>query len=91
MPTNITIDGLHVDDSKRSASYKGIYLLGNIVSAWTSDNYVKAVEKKGGYLYNVTENITIKNFTSESGRGWNLSQNMFLYKDTVVTDLDKAN
>lgn len=91
MPKSITIEGLTVDDSKRSGAYKGIYLLGNIVSSWTSENYEKAVAAKGGYLYHPTEEITISGFSSKSGKGWNLSQNQYMYRNVVVNDLDKAN
>ena len=91
MPTNITIEGLYVDDSKRSGAYKGIYLLGNIVSSWTSANYEKAVDAKGGYLYHPTENITISGFSTKSGKDWILSQNTYMYRNVVVNDLDKKN
>ena len=90
MPKSITIDGLHIVDTKRAAAYKGIYLLGNITPSYTSEAYEKKVAAQG-YPYHITENITIKNFTSESGKKWNLSQNKFMYRNVVVNDLDAAN
>ena len=90
MPARITIDGLTVKDGKHASDYKGINLLGNITSAYTSAAYEKKVETQG-FPYHITENITISNFTSESGLKWNLSQNKFMFRNVVVNDLDAAN
>ncbi len=87
MPATITIDGLHIDDSKAAASYPGIYLLGNITPQNTSENYDLKVQMQG-YPYHITENITISNFTSVSGKKWNLSPNTYMFRNVVVNDLD---
>ena len=90
MPKNITIEGLHVKEGRTNSTYKGIYLLGNITSAWTSEAYEKKVAAEG-YPYHVTEKITISGFTSEAGKKWMLSQNKFMYRNVEVVDLDAAN
>ena len=82
MPQNITIDGLKIVEKKISATYKGIYLLGNITSANNSDSFTYK------FPYHVTKTITIKNFESESGKKWMLSPNQYMYRDVVVNDLD---
>ncbi|MGM9652454.1 MAG: hypothetical protein ACI3XP_02330 [Eubacteriales bacterium] len=89
MPANITIDGLYVKDEKHSAAYKGIYLLGNITSAYTSEAYEKKVAAEG-YPYHITETITIQNFRTDTGKSWMLSPNKFMYRNVVVNDLDAA-
>ena len=89
MPQNITIDGLHVVDKKRGASFKGINLFANITSAYTSEAYEAKVEKEG-YPYHLTKTVTIKGLTYESGKdyGWQISPNKFMFRNVVVTDLD---
>ena len=87
MPKNLTIEGLHLDDSAAHQVFGGVYLLGNLVSAWKDEAY-EAKMAKEGYPYHVTENVTISGFTSKKGSGWKLSPNMFMYRNTVVNDLD---
>ncbi len=87
MPKNITIEGLHIDDSKSAASYPGVYLFGNITAQNTSENYEQKVQMQG-YPYHVTENVTISGFTSASGKKWNLSPNTYMFRNVVINDLD---
>ncbi|MBE6560239.1 MAG: hypothetical protein E7662_03870 [Ruminococcaceae bacterium] len=89
MPANITIEGLHIDDSKANASYKGIYLFGNITSQNTSENYELKVQMQG-YPYHITEKLTISGFTSVSGKKWNLSPNTFMFRNVEIVDLDES-
>jgi hypothetical protein len=88
MPKNLIIEGLHLDDSQAHQVFDGVYLLGNLVSKWTSEAY-EAQMAAEGYPYHVTENVSISGFTSKKGSGWKLSPNMFMYRNTVVNDLDK--
>ena len=90
MPKNVTIEGLHLDDSAAHQVFGGVYLLGNLVSKWTTEAYEAQVAAEG-YPYHRTENITISGFTSVKGSGWKLSPNMFMFRNTVVNDLDKKN
>jgi hypothetical protein len=89
MPKNITIENLHIDDTKATGSYKGVYLFGNITSQNTSENYELKVQMQG-YPYHITENVTISGFTSVSGKKWNLSPNTFMFRNVVINDLDAA-
>jgi|GEM_PF-262982 len=93
MPTNITIENLHVEDKKHTSGYKGIYLLGNITSGFTGEGYYRKLEKAGYtyYPYHVPEQITISGFVSDAGIKWNLSPNTYMFRDVVVNDLDAKN
>ena len=82
MPETIDIDGLYIDDSKHTNNYNGIYLLGNI----TPDNKSEEFESAMKYKYHVTKTINIKNFSSASGKKWNLSPNSFMYRNVVVNE-----
>ena len=88
MPTKITIDGLHVVDGNHTSGYQGVYLLGNITSAWTSAAYEAKVEKEG-FPYHLTETITISNFISDAGYTWRLSPNTYMFRGVTVVDLDR--
>ncbi|MBQ3126373.1 MAG: hypothetical protein IJC15_04815 [Clostridia bacterium] len=90
MPANITIEGLHINDSLAGAGYKGIYLLGDITPAWTNEAYEADVQKNG-YPYHITEQLTISGFTSDSGKKWLLSPNEYMFRNVKVTDLDAKN
>ncbi len=85
MPENITIENLHIDDSKALTSYNGIYIFANLNSRRTSE----AFEASAKYPYIVTKNLTISGFTSVTGKKWMLSPNMFMFRNVVVNDLDK--
>ena len=84
MPTTITIDGLHIMDEKNAFGYQGIYLMGNIISAYTSEAYTAKVKQQGARMYSITEKLIVKNFTSDSGKDWKLSVNEYMYKDMEV-------
>jgi hypothetical protein len=87
MPKNITIEGLHVDDSKATSGYTSVYLLCNPDINWWNKTYEAKVLAEG-YMYHVPENITISSFTSETGKTWRLASNTFMYRNTVVNNLD---
>ena len=88
MPRNITLENLHVDDSRATDKYTGIRLLGNIVEDWTNAEYEKKVGAEG-YPYSVPETVTISGFSSASGKNWTLTKNTYMYRTVKVTDLDK--
>ncbi len=90
MPKNLIIEGLHIDDSKAHSVFDGVYLLGNLVSDWKDEAY-EAKVKAEGYPYHPTENVTVSGFTSVTGKKWKLTPNTFMYRNTVVTDLDVKN
>ncbi len=85
MPENITIENLHIDDSKALTSYNGIYIFANLNTKRTSETF----EASAKYPYIVTKNLTISGFTSVTGKKWMLSPNEFMFRNVVVNDLDK--
>ena len=87
MPHTVTIENLHVDDSKIEENGR-IYLFGNLVRSWTDEEYEAKVQAEG-YPYEVTKNLRISGFTSASGRKWLLSPNMFMFRRTEITDDDR--
>ena len=70
--------------------YDGIYLLGNITPAYTSEAYEEKVRAEG-FPYHIAERVTVKNFRSDTGKKWKLSPNPFMFRHVAVTDLDEAN
>ena len=90
MPAHITIDGLTVHDENHSDDYDGIFLLGNITPAYTSEAYEEKVRAEG-FPYHIAESVTVKNFKSDTGKKWKLSPNPFMFRHVAVTDLDEAN
>lgn len=87
MPKSITIDGLYVKDGNHNSSYNGIYLFANITKAYTDAEYEEKVETEG-YPYHLTETVTIKKFTSESGKDWLLSPNTYMFRNVTVIEED---
>ena len=87
MPRHITIDGLHVDDSRGVEGFPGVFLLSNATGRRTSEAY-EAEAKANGRLYAVPETLTVSGFTTASGRTWNLSPNPFMYRSVSVNGAD---
>ncbi|MBE6560240.1 MAG: hypothetical protein E7662_03875 [Ruminococcaceae bacterium] len=87
MPHTITIENLHVDDSRMSPDGSGIYLFNNIVSEWTDEAY-EAKVKAEGYPYEVTKKLSVSGYTSFSGNKWKISLNPFMYRNTEIVDGD---
>lgn len=85
MPHNITIDGLHIHDSKALAGWQGMYLFGNITPAHKDEAYENDVAKNG-YPYHITETLTIRNFSSDTGKSWRLSANPFMYRNMKIIE-----
>ena len=86
MPHTVTVENLHVDDSRISEG-GSIYLLGSLVKDWTSEEYEARVQAEG-YPYLPTERLIIRGYTSSSGNKWQLSPNPFMYRHTEITDGD---
>lgn len=76
MPRHITVENLTVRDKDCA----GICLLGNITPKNTDDSFVYT------YPYHITEKITVRGIKTESGRNWTLSENMYMYRNTVVEE-----
>jgi len=89
MPTNITIEGLRIEDGDHAEGYKGIYLFADICSTWKSEAAEYKLDNVG-VPYNVTEKLTISGYSSASGMDWRLSPNTFMFRNMEVVDLDKT-
>ena len=85
MPHSITIDGLHIHDAKAQAGWRGMYLFSNITPAHKDEAYEKDVAANG-YPYDITDTLTVRNFTSDSGKSWRLSANAFMYRTVEIIE-----
>ncbi len=84
MPRNITIENLRVDDSKGTASYKGIMLFADMNPKRKSEAYEASVQ----YPYAVTETVTLSGFSSVKGKDWIVSTNEFMFRNVKIHDTD---
>lgn len=77
MPTKITIDGLTVDDTNMSSSYKsGVpYIFGTFNPNYTGNE---------PYPYTVTKTVEIKNLIFKSGKKYSVSPNANMFKSTKI-------
>ena len=77
LPTNIMIQGLRIDDSKATTSYKGIMLFADLNPNRTSESAENALP----YKYYVTETATISGLTFEKGKWCGISTNEFMFRN----------
>ena len=82
MPERITIDKLHIDDSKHLNSYRGPTIFADFNPKYTDDTYVEK------YPYVKTKQVILKNVTTASGKLLRLSDNPFIFKDVTVKSFD---
>ena len=78
MPEVITIENLHIDDSRHPDSYNGPAIFGDFNSQMTGSAYQEK------YPYVRTKQVMLKNVTTASGRELRLSDNNFMFKDVKV-------
>ena len=76
MPRRVIVEDLMIEDEKISA----IYLLGNITPANKDESFAYT------YPYGITEKISVKGIRTASGKPWALSENTYMYRDTVVEE-----
>ncbi len=81
MPKVITIENLHIDDSKHSENYLGPAIFSNFNSAMKDDTY------KESFPFRTTEKVVLKNITTESGKSLLLSRNTYMFKNLEVVNL----
>ena len=79
MPQHVTIDNLVVDDRSHDAEYGGLAILGNITPKNSSPEYAPP------YPYHVTRSVSVHGLHTTSGLAWRLSDNPYMYRDTVLT------
>lgn len=81
MPERITIEFLHIDDSKHPADYQGPAIFANFNPAMTNNSY----QEKFPYVR--TKEVILRSVTTASGKPLRLSDNPFMFKDVkVITD-----
>lgn len=79
MPERITIENLHIDDSNHPEDYEGPAIFANFNPKMTDDSYQEK------YPYVRTEEVILKNVTTESGKELRVSDNPYLFKDVKIT------
>lgn len=78
MPEKITIENLHIDDSKHPENYQGPAIFGNFNPDMTSDSYVEK------FPYVITREVVLKNVTTESGKPLRISDNTYMFRNVKV-------
>ncbi len=78
MPERITIDRLHIDDTKHPKNYRGPAIFANFNRRFTDGSYVEK------YPYIKTKEVILRNVTTASGKPLRLSDNPFMFKDVKV-------
>ncbi len=79
MPHTVTIDGLHIDDS-RAQQGGGICLFGYMNPDRTSEEYEEKIAREG-YPYQPTKTLKIRNLTTASGKECIISANKFMFRN----------
>ncbi len=82
MPERITIDTLHIDDSRHPENYPGPAIFANFNRNFTDASYVEE------FPYVRTEEVVLRNVTTASGKPLRLSDNPFMFKEVKVTTID---
>lgn len=83
MPERITIDTLHIDDSKHPGNYRGPAIFANFNRSFTDASYVEK------YPYVKTRTVSLKKVTTASGKPLRISDNPFMFKDVKVATVDE--
>ncbi|HBH85241.1 MAG TPA: hypothetical protein DDY34_15780 [Bacteroidales bacterium] len=78
MPERITIENLHVDDSKQPDDYKGPAIFADFNPEMTNDSYVEK------FPYIRTREVILRNVTFASDKILRVSYNPFMFKDVMV-------
>ncbi len=81
MPEKITIENLHINDSKHSENYRGPALFGNFNPKMTDGSYVEK------YPYVITKELVLKNITTESGKKIRISDNEYMFRNVNVKNM----
>ncbi|MBE6560748.1 MAG: hypothetical protein E7662_06455 [Ruminococcaceae bacterium] len=87
MPHTITIDGLHIDDS-RTQEGGGICLIGYMNHLRKDEEYEAKVAREG-YPYQPTGTLKIRNLTTATGRECIIAANQFMFRNMNVIKEEK--
>ncbi|WP_026464308.1 hypothetical protein [Adhaeribacter aquaticus] len=79
MPERVTIENLHIDDSKHTADYQGTTIFANFNPDMRAGSYIEK------FPYIRTKEVVLKNVTVASGKPLRISDNPFMFKDVKVT------
>lgn len=79
MPERITIEGLHIDDSKHPADYPGAAIFAKFNPEMKDESYQEE------FPYVRTREVILRNVTIASGQPLRLSDNTFMFKDVKVS------
>ncbi|MBN1627663.1 MAG: hypothetical protein JW944_14170, partial [Deltaproteobacteria bacterium] len=79
MPERITIENLHIDDSRHPEDYKGPAIFANFNPLMTDESYLEK------FPYVRTREVILRNVTIASGKTLRLSDNPFMFRDVKVT------
>jgi len=84
MPERITIDGLHIDDSRHPEGYRGPTIFADFNPRFTDATH------KEKYPYIRTREVILNGVSTASGKPLRTSKNPFMFKDVLVTHKGKA-
>ena len=85
MPERITIDGLHIDDSRHPEGYRGPTIFADFNPRFTDATYEER------YPYARTREVILNDVTTASGKPLFTSENPFMFMDVLVKRMGKAN
>ena len=78
MPELITIENLHIDDSKQPDDYMGPVIFADFNPEMTNDLYVEK------FPYVRTREVRLRNVTIASNKILRISDNPFMFKDVKL-------
>ena len=78
MPERITIENLHIDDSKNPVDYKGPVIFSDFNPKMNNDSYVEK------YPYVRTKEVILRKVTVASGRKLRISENPYMFRDVIL-------
>jgi hypothetical protein len=84
MPERITIDTLHIDDSRHPEGYRGPTIFADFNPRFTHDAYEER------YPYVRTQEVILNGVTTASGKPLRTSKNPFMFKDVLVRSHDDS-
>ena len=78
MPERITLENIHIDDSRHPENYRGPAIFANFNPQMTDHSY------REKFPYIITKEVIIRNITTASGKAPRISDNPFMFRDVKV-------
>ncbi len=85
MPERITIDGLHIDDSRHPKGYRGPTIFADFNPRFRDATYEER------YPYLITREVVLNDVSTASGKPLRVSKNPFMFNNLLVKHKGKAN